>query len=68
MARLDELDLDKSLSKKEEKKELKRVWTRLVQLRLTLGGLLGGGEVGPPLCVRSRTLRLALPLLARWLG
>jgi polyphosphate kinase 2 (PPK2 family) len=51
MGRLDELDLSKRLSKKEEKKELERVWTRLVQLRLTLGGLLGGEEVGPPLCV-----------------
>lgn len=51
MGRLDELDLSKRLSKKEEKKELERVWTRLVQLRLTLGGLIGNGEVGPPLCV-----------------
>ena len=51
MGRLDDLDLSKRLSKKEEKKELERVWKRLVQLRLTLGGLLDGEEVGPPLCV-----------------
>jgi polyphosphate kinase 2 (PPK2 family) len=51
MGRLDELDLSQRLSKKEEKKELERVWKRLVQLRLTLGGLIGTGEVGPPLCV-----------------
>jgi len=51
MGRLDELDLSRRLSKKQEKKELERVWKRLVQLRLTLGGLIGSGEVGPPLCV-----------------
>jgi AMP-polyphosphate phosphotransferase len=47
---LDDLDMSKTLSKKEGKKELKRVQTRLVQLRLTLGGLIGDGELGPPVC------------------
>ena len=50
MGALDQLDMSKTLSKKEGKKELKRVQTRLVQLRLTLGGLIGDGEVGPPVC------------------
>src|SRR3954468_20719290 len=47
---LDELDMSRTFSKKEGKKELKRVQTRLVQLRLTLGGLIGDGELGPPVC------------------
>ena len=54
MGRLDELDLSKSLSKKEEKKELDRAQTRLQQLRLTLGGQLevdGEKRIGPPLLV-----------------
>jgi len=51
MGRLDDLDLSKSLSKKEEAKGLERTQRRLAQLRLTLGGLLAdGGErrLGPP--------------------
>jgi polyphosphate kinase 2 (PPK2 family) len=51
VGRLDELDLSKSLSKKEERKELKRLSARLVQLRLTMGGLTGEAELGPPVCV-----------------
>jgi polyphosphate kinase 2 (PPK2 family) len=51
MGVLDELDLSKKLSKKEERKELDRLSTRLVQLRLTLGGLIGDGHWGPPVCV-----------------
>jgi polyphosphate kinase 2 (PPK2 family) len=56
MGRLDEADLSKSLSKKEEAKELERAQTRLHQLRLTLGGLIPaeeGGEkkLGPPLLI-----------------
>jgi polyphosphate kinase 2 (PPK2 family) len=51
MGALEELDLSKELSKKEEAKELDRAGTRLVQLRLTLGGLIGEGQVGPPVCV-----------------
>jgi len=48
---LDDLDLTKKLSREEEEPRLERAWTRLAQLRLTLGGLIGGGELGPPVCV-----------------
>jgi AMP-polyphosphate phosphotransferase len=54
VGRLDELDLSKSLSKKEEAKELKRAQERLAQLRLTLGGQLaldGEQRLGPPVLV-----------------
>jgi AMP-polyphosphate phosphotransferase len=48
---LDDLDLTKKLSPEEEAAGLERGWTRLAQLRLTLGGLIGSGELGPPVCV-----------------
>src|SRR6187431_2763795 len=51
MGRLDELDLSKRLSRKEEAAGLERGWERLTQLRLTLGGLIGTHELGPPVCV-----------------
>ena len=51
MGRLDELDLSKSLSRKEEERALDRAWERLAQLRLTLGGLISEHRLGPPLCV-----------------
>jgi polyphosphate kinase 2 (PPK2 family) len=51
VARLDELDLAKSLSRKEEARGLDRAWERLSQLRLTLGGQIGERELGPPVCV-----------------
>ena len=51
MSRLDELDLSASLSRKEEARGLERGWERLTELRLTLGGLLGSGRLGPPVCV-----------------
>ena len=51
MGRLDELDLTKSLSRKEEARDLDRAWERLTQLRLTLGGLIGARQLGPPVCV-----------------
>ena len=50
MGALDDLDLSKKLSKEEEAERLKSTWTRLTQLRLTLAGLIGGGELGPPVC------------------
>jgi polyphosphate kinase 2 (PPK2 family) len=50
VGRLQELDLNLALSRDEEAKQLERAQTRLLQLRLTLGGLLGGGEIGPPVC------------------
>jgi polyphosphate kinase 2 (PPK2 family) len=49
MGRLDEVDLSLSLSKKEEKQRLDELGTRLQQLRLTMGGLIGEGKIGPPL-------------------
>jgi polyphosphate kinase 2 (PPK2 family) len=51
VARLDELDLTLKLSREEEAARLESAWTRLTQLRLTLGGLIGSGELGPPVCV-----------------
>jgi polyphosphate kinase 2 (PPK2 family) len=51
VGRLDELDLAASLPKKEAKKRLKEEQRRLLDLRLRLGGLKDGGEIGPPLCV-----------------
>jgi polyphosphate kinase 2 (PPK2 family) len=47
---LDDLDLSLKLSKKEEAERLDAAWVRLQQLRLTLGGLTGDGELGPPVC------------------
>jgi AMP-polyphosphate phosphotransferase len=51
MGRLDEVDLTKSLSRKEEAHGLENAWARLAQLRLTLGGQIGPKELGPPVCV-----------------
>src|SRR5215213_9706826 len=50
MGVLDELDLTLKLSREEEAGRLDGAWTRLTQLRLTLGGLIGSGELGPPVC------------------
>jgi len=51
MGRLDEVDLTLKLSREEEERELKAEGGRLAQLRLTLGGLIGDCQVGPPLAV-----------------
>src|SRR4051812_37269719 len=51
MSRLDDVDLTLRLSKAQEKKELAAAQDRLVHLRLLLGGQIGPGEIGPPLCV-----------------
>jgi polyphosphate kinase 2 (PPK2 family) len=48
---LDEVDLTLSLSKDEEAERLEHGGRRLQQLRLHCAGLLGDGELGPPLCV-----------------
>jgi AMP-polyphosphate phosphotransferase len=48
---LDQADLTLSLSREEEETELRELWKRLAQLRLTLGGLIGEQQLGPPLCV-----------------
>ena len=50
MARRDTVDLTQKLSDKEALKELAFLQRRLLQLRLHLGGQIGG-ELGPPLCI-----------------
>jgi polyphosphate kinase 2 (PPK2 family) len=47
--RLDELDLSLRLSRSEEAKRLAAAQTRLVWLRLSLGGQVGEQRLGPPL-------------------
>jgi len=51
MTSLADLDLTLDLSKKEEAARLAAAQERLLKLRLTMGGLLGDGSLGPPLCV-----------------
>ncbi len=51
MGHLDEVDLTLSLGRKDEELQLAAASERLAQLRLTLGGLIGGAGLGPPLCV-----------------
>jgi polyphosphate kinase 2 (PPK2 family) len=51
MGRLDELDLSLKLSPEEEARRLERAQLRLAALRLTLGGLIGDRDIGPPVCV-----------------
>ena len=51
MGRLDDVDLTKAYSNKEEARGLENAWARLSQLRLTLGGQIGPRELGPPVCV-----------------
>jgi AMP-polyphosphate phosphotransferase len=48
---LDELDLSLRLSREEEAERLEAAQTRLLELRLVLGGLIGEQGIGPPLCV-----------------
>ena len=51
MSRLASVDLGLRLSKKEAKEQLAAAQERLVHLRLLLGGQIGTGDLGPPLCV-----------------
>jgi polyphosphate kinase 2 (PPK2 family) len=51
VGRLGELDLNLKLSREEEAIKLAAAQTRLLQLRLVLGGLIDGGRIGPPLLV-----------------
>lgn len=51
MGRLDEVDLSLEYGRKEGKKRLKKAQKRLATLRLTLGGQIGSGQLGPPVCV-----------------
>ena len=50
MGRLDDLDLTVQITAKEEAARLADASERLLELRLTLGGQLGG-PIGPPLCI-----------------
>ena len=51
MGRLDELDLTQRLSRKESDQRLEAAQERLATLRLQLGGQIGDGKLGPPVCV-----------------
>ncbi|HEY2815097.1 MAG TPA: UDP-galactose-lipid carrier transferase [Acidimicrobiales bacterium] len=51
MSRLDGLDLSLRLSREEEANQLETAQRRLLHLRLVLGGLVGGGPIGPPVLV-----------------
>jgi AMP-polyphosphate phosphotransferase len=51
MGRLDDVDLSLKLSREEQDRLLELHGQRLAQLRLTLGGLIGAGRLGPALCV-----------------
>jgi AMP-polyphosphate phosphotransferase len=51
MGSLDDVDLSLKVSREEQDRLLELHGSRLAQLRLTLGGLIGSGRLGPPLCV-----------------
>jgi AMP-polyphosphate phosphotransferase len=51
MGHLDALDMSLKLPAEEEARRLQAAQLRLAALRLTLGGLFGGGNLGPPVCV-----------------
>jgi polyphosphate kinase 2 (PPK2 family) len=51
VGRLDDLDLSRNLSRKEEAARLPELQDRLLGLRLLAGGLTGDGRLGPGLCV-----------------
>jgi polyphosphate kinase 2 (PPK2 family) len=51
MGRLDAVDLSADLSRSEAEARLRAGQERLLGLRLRLGGLVGDGTLGPPLCV-----------------
>jgi AMP-polyphosphate phosphotransferase len=51
MGRLDDVDLSLKLSRKDSERQLDEYGGRLAQLRLALGGIIGSGRLGPPLCV-----------------
>ena len=53
MGRLDQLDLSLKLSRNKEAGRLAAGQQRLLQLRLHLGGLIGDGRLGPPVCNRK---------------
>ena len=50
MGRLDDVDLSQKLKRPEYEERLEAAQERLVQLRLHCGGLIGPGDLGPPVC------------------
>ena len=50
MASLRDADLSLKLGKREGEERVLRAQRRLLALRLQMGGLIEGGELGPPLC------------------
>src|SRR5207248_7089649 len=51
MGRLDEVDLSLKLGRTEQDERLAAAQERLSALRLQLGGLIGDGRLGPPVCM-----------------
>ncbi len=51
MASLSDADLELGLGAREGQERVLKAQRRLLALRLQLGGLIGGTELGPPLCV-----------------
>ena len=51
MTSLADVDLKLKLGAKESEARIEAAQKRLLALRLQLGGLIGGGHLGPPLCV-----------------
>ncbi|HWF74529.1 MAG TPA: UDP-galactose-lipid carrier transferase [Solirubrobacteraceae bacterium] len=51
MASLADVDLNAKLGSAESLPRIEAAQKRLLALRLQLGGLIGGGRLGPPLCV-----------------
>lgn len=51
MASLSDPDLSLTLGARESERRISEAQHRLLALRLQMGGLIGGGGLGPPLCV-----------------
>ena len=51
MASLRDADLDLKLRARESEERILKAQHRLLALRLQMGGLIGSGQLGPPLCV-----------------
>src|SRR3954453_20832770 len=51
MGRLDDVDLSQKVKRKDYEERLEAAQDRLEALRLTLGGQIGDGRLGPPVCM-----------------
>ena len=51
MASLRDADLKKKLGARESEERIVKAQHRLLALRLQMGGLIGDGTLGPPLCI-----------------